>query len=102
MTRSSTCDLSGGGLGSQLMRGEPSGDVGPYGGFYRSGSRRVGSQKGGYRPLGRARSLPLIWRRFSHVQEQRFEDLSLKQCTEMIGGKVGVLPTEQSRCHACG
>ena len=25
-----------------------------------------------------------------------------KQCTEMIGGKGGVVPAEQSRCHACG
>jgi hypothetical protein len=34
------------------------------------------------------------------MQEQRFKDFSLKQCTEVIGSKVGVVPAEQSRCHA--
>ena len=46
------------------------------------------------------RSLLLVRRRFSHMQEQRLKDFSLKQCTEMIRGKVGVVPAEQSRCHA--
>ena len=85
------------------MRGEPSHvGVGPCSDLYRWGGRRVGPEKGGYRTSGRERSLLLIRRRFSHVQEQRFKDFSLEQCTEMIGGEVGVIPPEQSRRHACG
>ena len=85
------------------MRGEPSHvGVGPCSDLYRWGGWRVGPEKGGYRTSGRLRSLLLIRRCFSHVQKQRFKDFSLKQRTQMIGGKVGVVPAEQSRCHACG
>ena len=59
------------------------------------GGWRVGPEKGGYRASGRQRGLLLIGRCFSHMQEQWFEDFSLKQCTEMIGGKVGVVPAER-------
>ena len=68
----------------------------------RCGGWRVSPQKGGYRTPGRERNLLLIRRCFSHVQEQRFKDFRLKQCTEMIGGEVGVVPAKESRCHACG
>ena len=66
------------------------------------GGRRVGPEKGSYRASGCERRFLFIRRCFSHVQKQRFKDFSLKQCTEMIGGKVGVVSAEQSRCHACG
>jgi hypothetical protein len=63
---------------------------------------RVGAQKGGYRASGRQRSLPLIWGCFSHAQKQRFKDFGLKQCTQMIRGKIGIVWAEHSGCHACG
>ena len=77
-------------------------DVRPCRDFCRSGGRRVGPEKGSYRASGRERRLLLTRRCFSHVQKQRFKDFGLKQCAEMIGGKVGVVPAEQSRCHAGG
>jgi hypothetical protein len=76
--------------------------VGPCSDLYRWGGWRVGPKKGGYRTSGRVRSLLLIRCCFSHVKEQWFKDFSLEQCTEMIGGKVGVIPVEQSRRHAYG
>src|ERR1700722_4036780 len=63
-------------------------------GLYRWSGWRIGSKKGGYRTSGCVCSLLLIRCCFSHVQEQRFKDFSLEQCTEMIGGEVGVIPAD--------
>src|SRR3984893_19550149 len=90
-----------GGPRSQLMRGAPSHvGVGPCSDLYRWVGWRVGPEKGGYRTSGRECSLLLIRRCFSHVQEQRLKNFSLKQCTEMLGGEVRGLPAEQAVWHA--
>ena len=53
--------------------------------------RRVSPEESGHGTFGRQHNLFFTWANFAHLQEQGFEDFGLQQCSQMVGGEIGIV-----------